>query len=191
MLNQGAWFRASETRVQGLYWCPGLNAGIPLIPKPKDPSHEKTFENHDFTHFNMPDLVFDGKDSKLHKLVYIAYRLMSECITLVMADMIFVNGMVKKGFTYSTVNQRKIYPLFQEMEKKNPNFEDNLEPFIHEILKGSFEYCFYGDTSRWISMMETDVSSQFTDKYDAYFLEDFRWTLHNYKDMASNQEVYA
>ena len=197
-LNQGMMFRAAKTRREKAYWVPGLNAGIPLTPKPNDPTHELTFQFHDFSHFTMPDLVFDGKVSELTKLVYIGYRLMSECITLVLADMIFVNSIFKSGYNYKTANQRKIYPVFQKIEE-NMNIDvtnpKKLEPFIRSILWGSYEHCFYGDSTRWIAMMdklneEEEILQNFGNKYDKYFMEDFRWTKHNFEDMAQTPEVY-
>ena len=192
-INQGAFLKSCATRRQWLYWCPGLNAGIPLTPKPKDPRHELTYQFHDFSHFTIPDLVYDGSDTNLSKVVYITYRLISEAVTLVLADMIFVNSLVKGGFEYKTVNQRRIYPIFQEIEKKNPGFqsEGSLEPLLYRILEGSFHYCFYGDTSIWKSLMENDVTTQFSEKYDSYFMEDFRWTLHNYENMCKNRSSFT
>ena len=199
-VNQGVFFRSDITRRGRLYWNPGLNAGIPFTPKPKDPRHELTFQFHDISHHNIPDLVFDGVISPLHKKVYIAYRLMSEAITLVLADMIFVNSLIRSGFKYETVNQRRIYPVFQEIENANPIEGDQLEPIIRKIIFGSFMYCFFHDTSVWESMTnnrvregmtKTEPLKQFTDKFDAYFMEDFRWTLHNYEDMAKNPDVFT
>lgn len=186
-INQGVFFRSATTRREKIYWCPGLNAGIPLTPKPKDPIHELTYQMHDFSHFNIPDLVFDGVASPLHKKVYITYRLISEAVTLVLADMIFVNSILKSGYDYKTVNQRNIYPIFQEIEKNNKINE----PFIKKLLKGSFEHCFYGKSEIWASMMENkEVLRQFANKYDPYFMEDFKWTLNNYYDMVKNKEVF-
>jgi adenylate kinase len=195
-INQGAFFRSARTRRQKLYWCPGLNAGIPFSPKPKDPKHELTYQMHDFSHFTIPDLVYDGNpygyDEGLVKKVYIAYRLMSEAVTLVLADMIFVNNMIKSGVKYDTVYQRKIYPIFSQVEKKQPNFRDDLEPFIGKLLQGSVNYCFFKDTEIWESMMEnSEPLKQFGGKYDAYFMDDFKWTLHNYEDMKHNKDVFA
>lgn len=209
-MNQGVFFRSDITRRGRLYWIPGLNAGIPFTPKPKDPRHELTFQFHDISHHNIPDLVFDGVISPLHKKVYISYRLMSEAITLVLADMIFVNSLIRSGFKYETVNQRKIYPVFQAIEASNSIEGDQLEPIIHKIIFGSFMYCFFHDTSIWESMMTNNPNSagiechreqerttnteslkQFTSKFDAYFMEDFRWTLHNYEDMAKSPDVFT
>jgi len=38
-------FRSASNRREKNYWFPGLNAGIPLVPK-RDPVHEATFMAH-------------------------------------------------------------------------------------------------------------------------------------------------
>ena len=195
-LNNGMFFRSAKNRRQKLYWCPGLNAGIPFVPKPKDPAHELTFMFHDFSHFAIPDLIFDGIDTPLAQKVYIGYRLMSEAFTLVLGDMLFVHSMIKSGYDYETVSGRKIYPIFTQMvstlfDKSTPQIES-----IKTLLIGSFQYCFYGDTTIWEKFMETGektnkVLAEFSNKYDAYFIEDFRWTNLNWNYMKSNKKEYA
>ncbi|CAM9539250.1 unnamed protein product, partial [Heterosigma akashiwo] len=88
--NNGAFFRAAKNRREANYWLPGLNAGIPYVPK-RDPVHEITFMAHDFGHFFIPDLVFTGHASANARRTYIIYRMMSEATTLVFADMLFVD----------------------------------------------------------------------------------------------------
>jgi hypothetical protein len=92
VVNQGVLFRAAKGRRDGNYWFPGLNGGLPYVPK-SDAVHEATYMFHDVMHQLMPDLVFDGQASLDHKRVYIAYRMMSEAVSLVLADMIFVRGL--------------------------------------------------------------------------------------------------
>jgi hypothetical protein len=41
--NSGLFLRAAATRREFIYWLPGLNAGVPLVPK-ADPVHETTFQ---------------------------------------------------------------------------------------------------------------------------------------------------
>ena len=186
-INQGTFFKACETRRQRLYWFPGLNPGIPLTPKSKDPIHEITFQMHDFGHFCIPDLVPvpDPKiDENLARIVYITYRLMSEAFTLVLADMLFVNCLDEAGHKYETRDQRKIYPIVAEIIKCNPDYQQDLVSFIYKLLKGSYEHCFFGDSSQWASMMEnTEPLHQFAEKYDKYFVADFMWTRFNYDSM--------
>ena len=94
-INQGTFLRSAKSRREKIYWVPGLNAGLPFVPKIKDSMHEITYQFHDICHFNIPDLVYDGLNSDsdlndLYKKVYIAYRLVSEAFTLPLGDMVFV-----------------------------------------------------------------------------------------------------
>ncbi len=194
-LNKGMFFRSAINRRQKLYWCPGLNAGIPFVPKPKDRAHELTFMFHDFSHWAIPDLIFDGVHNSLAQKVYIGYRLMSEAITLVLGDMLFVYSMLNTTYEYQTVQARKIYPVFARLYGKLFDGSRTDEEAIRILLQGSFQYCFYGDLSLWASFMEpgeeTDrVIGEFTGKYDNYFLEDFRWTNMNYNYMKSHAGDY-
>lgn len=194
-LNNGMFFRSAKNRRHKLYWCPGLNAGIPFVPKPKDSAHELTYMFHDFSHFAIPDLVFDGIDNQLNQKVYIGYRLMSEAYTLILGDMLFVYSMIESGFKYETVSGRKIYPIFTQLKSKLFNDSMSQIDSIKTLLYGSFEYCFYGDTKIWKKYMvqceETEkILSEFSNKYDSYFLEDFRWTNSNYNYMKSNKNEY-
>ncbi len=195
-LNNGMFFRSAINRRQKLYWCPGLNAGIPFVPKPKDRAHELTFMFHDFSHFAMPDLVFNGTHTPLIQKVYIGYRLMSEAITLVLGDMLFVYSMLNSSFEYKTVESRKIYPVFVRLYEKLFDGSRTNEEAIRILLQGSYEYCFYGDLTTWSSYMEpgleTDkILSDFSGKYDSYFLEDFRWTNLNYNYMKDYPGQYV
>lgn len=192
--NQGAFFRSSKTRRHN-GWCPGLNMGIPFTEKKKDRIHELAYQFHDFSHFNIPDLVFTGNSSEFHRFVYITYRLMSEALTLVLADMIFVNSVFVNGGDYATYEGRKIYPIFKLMLENNPNYEDNIEEFIKTILYGSVMYCFFGDMSIWEglcgqSKKSLEVLANFKDKYDSYFTADMYWTAINYDNMKKYSEIY-
>ena len=197
--NQGLFMRSASTRRQSIYWCPGLNAGIPFVSKPKDPMHELTFQFHDISHFNIPDLIpdFSDKFMSIHRHVYIVYRLLSESMTLVLADMIFVNSLFESNIQYETVNQRKIYPIFREIIKNNHDEikeRHRLAKLIKKILYGSFRYCFYRDTSIWKEMMGSnsdEILGNFSNKYDNYFIEDFKWTNQNYNDMYKSKDIIS
>jgi hypothetical protein len=76
----------------------------------------------------------------------------------------------------------------QDQERDQPLISETL---AHELILGSFEYCFFGDTSRWSELgASTESIQNFTSKYDAYFMEDFRWTLHNWNDMVANKKIF-
>ena len=115
--NEGLFVRAAINRRQKIYWYPGLNAGIPYTNKPKDRMHEITYMFHDFSHFNVPDLIYTGNNNPINRIVYIIYRLMSEIISLVMSDMLYVDIVLLNGGEYKTKNERNIYPLYTEAKK--------------------------------------------------------------------------
>ena len=107
--NNGAFFRAARTRREVNYWLPGLNAGIPFVAK-RDPIHEITFTAHDFGHFLIPDLVYTGNNSTNGRRAYILYRMLSEAVTMVFADMLFVETLRLSGHEYD-YSKRHIHPL--------------------------------------------------------------------------------
>ena len=102
VFNNGIMFRAPHTKITKLVWYVLLNAGIPFTPKPKDPIHELVYMIHDFGHFLMPDLILNGNNNKLNRTVYVIYRMISEAITIILADMIFVDGIIKSSGIYKT-----------------------------------------------------------------------------------------
>ena len=60
VVDQGVFFRAAKSRRDGNYWFPGLNGGLPYVPK-SDAIHEGTYMFHDVMHHLMPDLVSHRK----------------------------------------------------------------------------------------------------------------------------------
>jgi len=194
-LNNGAFFRSAKNRREKNYWLPGLNAGIPLVPK-KDDIHEITFAVHDLCHFIMPDLIFDGLQNKndfdnrenieyrkQYKQTYVIHRMMSEAITMVFADMIFVNGLKEDGIDYD-FTKRNIYPLYEKVKHNN----------IKDILYANVMYCLQGDDSYYIELFKdkTDLTvlENFKSKYMPFFVEDFKWTDKNFENMKSNTPLF-
>lgn len=174
-----------------------MNFGIPFTPKKNDRIHELAYQFHDFSHFNIPDLVFDGSDSEFHRFVYISYRLMSEALTLVLADMIFVNGIFLNGGNYETYEGRKIYPIFKKMIEQNPDYINKFEEFVHSVLYASFKYCFFGDISFFEKLCglssgddKDDILGNFRNKYDSYFTADMYWTANNYDNIVKFSSTY-
>jgi len=122
-LNLGPFFRAPSNRRENIYWNPGGNGGIPYTPKINkltgipDAIHETTYFVHDLNHhILMPDLVFEGTTDPLERRIQIICRMMSEALTLVAADMLFVDTLVRSGASYD-FEKRKIYPLFTSCRK--------------------------------------------------------------------------
>uniref|UniRef100_A0A0G4I4H2 Uncharacterized protein n=1 Tax=Chromera velia CCMP2878 TaxID=1169474 RepID=A0A0G4I4H2_9ALVE len=144
VLNQGLFFRASENRRQNLYWFPGLNAGIPFTKKPKDPLHELIFFVHDMVHQAIPDLIYTGEADRISRFVYVTHRMLSEATTLVSADMYFADSVLRAGFKYDTIDNRRIYPLFKSM-KSAGSFGD--QKTLQDLLRANARFCLLGDSS--------------------------------------------
>jgi len=187
VLNKGIVFRSANNRRQVNYWSPGLNGGLPLTPK-DDQIHQDTFMAHDIGHFAIPDLIFIGNNSIIHKRVYIAWRMISEATTMVIADMLFVDALVKSNINYD-FNKRKIYPLFKDLniDLTNPNTRIN---YLKELIKANYKYCLTGDDSLYIQMISNETNSlkEFKEKFSSFFVEDYRWTEHNYENMVQRSE---
>ncbi len=192
VLNFGVFFRAARNRRQNNYWNPGLNGGIPLTKK-ADEIHEITFMAHDFGHFAIPDLIYVGRNSVNHRRAYIAWRMISEATTMALADMLFIDSLAKTGVDYN-FNARRIYPLFKDL---NINFlsEDN-EEFVanlKKVIRANYLYCLKGDNKLYLQLLQESGANQenltlFEEKYMPFFVEDFRWTEHNYDNMAKRSE---
>lgn len=180
-LNNGGFFRSAKNRRQRNYWAPGLNAGIPLVPK-KDEIHEITFFVHDLCHFVLPDLIYTGTSTPLLDRVYIIYRMMSEALTLVIADMLFVDALAQDGIEYNFA-KRKIYPLYQAIKEQHPELP------IKELWQANVRYCLLGDDSGYVKLIAPEalpVLEQFKAKYGPFFVEDFKWTQRNLENMQQN-----
>ncbi|CAF1249383.1 unnamed protein product [Rotaria magnacalcarata] len=189
VLNAGIFCRAANNRRQANYWSPGLNGGLPLTVK-GDPIHQDTFLAHDFGHFAIPDLVFIGTDSILHRRAYIAWRMVSEATTMALADMLLVDALVKSGVEYD-FDKRRIYPLFRDLHLTFDDSKtriDNLKRVIH----ANYKYCLMGDDSFYVEMLsagrDTPSLIEFKKKFCPFFVEDFRWTEHNYENMVNRCE---
>jgi adenylate kinase len=184
-LSNGGFFRSSKNRRQKNYWIPGLNAGLPLVPK-KDEIHELTFFIHDLCHFMMPDLVYAGHTDKHSDQVYILYRMMSESITMVMADMYFIDCLNRSDVEYD-FDKRKIYPLYKAIKAKNPTVE------VKDVLYANMKYCLFGDDlfyKNMINVTDYEVLEDFKKKYEPFFIEDFKWTKRNLDNMKSNKSIF-
>jgi adenylate kinase family enzyme len=189
VINSGIYFRSSLNRRMRNYWIPGLNSGLPLTPKTDD-IHETTFLTHDLCHFGMPDLVFTGITSHLHKLVYIAWRMMSEALTMTIADMAFIDTLMKTGINYD-YSKRRIYPLFKdlslELDDRQPvTYFKNLK----KIIFANYQFCLLGNDTVYQEMLnEVGKSNEnliaFSEKFTSFFVNDFKWTSSNYENMCS------
>lgn len=181
-LKNGAFFRASKTRREKNYWFPGLNAGIPLVEK-SDAIHEITFGVHDLFHFVIPDVIFNGVDSKLNKQTYVFSRMMTEAISLVLADGWFIQNLKEAGYDYD-YSKRAIYPLFENLNLNDEAvLRDTIINMVYYVLKGDDKYLF--------NITHDSIAIQnFRLKYDAFFVEDYKWTFINYNNMVHNSSLF-
>lgn len=181
-LKNGAFFRASKTRREKNYWFPGLNAGIPLVEK-SDAIHEITFGVHDLFHFVIPDIIFNGNDFESNKKTYILSRMMSEAISLVLADGWFIQTLKEDSVEYD-YSKRCIYPLFEKLDLNNEDtLKEVITNMVYYVLKGEESYL-YNITS------EKTAIDNFKNKYDAFFVEDYKWTFINYNNMVHNKTLF-
>lgn len=161
----GAWFKASGNRRVKHYWWPGLNAGIPMTPK-KDYVHELTFLTHDLIHWAMPDVIPSSGSERDYRL-YVVTRMMSEAITLVMADMVFIDQALKAGLVYDTL-KRAIHPLYDARVSAKA------------WCKAMSHYAIRGDARELGAIAKSpEALVAFKAKYSRFFEADLRWTAHN------------
>lgn len=160
--NEGIFFKGADTRLEANYWQPGLNAGLPLISK-QDNIHELTFMFHDLGHFLMKDLIFIGnQDTLLTRRTYIIHRMISEAVTIMLADGLFIRTLELNENVKYDYSERKIYPLFRDTglefeppEEQAAHDEGNNDAAasqryisnIRKILKASVDYTVKGEDS--------------------------------------------
>lgn len=170
VINNGVFFRSAKNRIQKNYWLPGLNAGIPFVPK-KDLVHETTFMFHDFMHFLMPDLIIGNSNNKQ---LYIIHRMMSEAFSLVYADMLYVDCLKNNNINYD-YSKRKIYPIYSDSLKNNIS--------LKELLLANAKYVIFGDDTNYKKFVSKDNLKEFKTKYSPFFVEDFKWTNKNWENI--------
>ena len=171
--------RTGNTRPLRNYWLPGLNAGLPSVPK-KDYFHETTFLVHDLCHFIFPDVIYNG-DRQTLKHYHIA-RMASEAITMTFADMWFVD-VIAHNHVYD-YSKRCIYPLFLAIKNNHPD----ITPY--DLAWANTQYAVLGDTSeyeRYISLTSEEWKN-FEGKFSRFFIEDHHWTYHNTQRMLQNSD---
>jgi hypothetical protein len=193
VFNNGIMLRAPHTRVTKLFWFALLNAGIPMTRKEKDPIQELIYTIHDFAHHTDPDLIFNGVNpdaatAKFNEKLYVLHRLASEAYTLPMADGLGVDGLIRSGTEYKTVNDRCIYPLFQDLQLNLIMPND-----FKKIIKASVQYTLTGDYSLFQLLLEGKPQENFAiflNKFEHFFTADHEWTRQNYSAMVSHSEQF-
>ncbi len=202
VLNGGVFFRSATNRRVKHYWCPGLNAGIPLTPK-DDAFHEATYLFHDFCHFLMPDLVFTGEHDAHRRRVYITWRMMSEAVSMTLADMVFVDEVRRHQQRQQQQQQqqqstttmadypfhkRRIYPLFEEYCAAHPvDTALEQEDRLFEVVLANVTFCLTGHAEAFADLPSY---ADFKQKYESFFVGDLRWTHQNYENMVKDRECF-
>lgn len=182
VLADGFLLKSPQTRREGIYWFPGLNSPVPTTPK-GDEIHEITFLYHDLMHQLIKDLVPTGITSDLYKQVYIIYRMSSEAITLVLADMFYIDCLSASHVDYDFTT-RKIYPLFCALDI---NWDENFSQNLKKILQANVAYALLGDDSLYRALLKSEyplaeeILTAYKDKFGRFFIEDYRWTAKNYE----------
>jgi hypothetical protein len=180
VLNNGIFTRSSLNKKQRNYWYPSLNAGLPLVPK-KDQIHEVTFMFHDLMHHLIPDLIMTGNFNNNHKEAYVIHRMLSESFTIVLADMVFIDQLVKEGISYDW-DKRKIYPVYRDM-----NIQTLTIRILKKILWANVNFALLGDYSLLEELTSKNALNDYINKYEKFFIEDYRWTINNFENMSKNK----
>lgn len=194
--NFGTFIRFAENKVQRLYWNPTINAGIPLTEKKdKDPVYELIFLMHDFGHFLLPDLVFTGNNSCLHKKFYVNWRLLGESITVVLNEMILVHclnyaqefhDLLKLGFD----KPYKLYRIFKHIDLTD-------KEMVKKLFKASYRYFCVQDPSGFLDLIDKDknpdwevIWKEFNSRYRPVSIRGREWTEANFDNISSMANDY-
>ena len=146
---------------------------------------------HDFGHFLMKDLIFTGKDSPLHRGVYIISRMISEAITIMMADGVFVNTLAQAKIEYDWTT-RHIYPLFSDTGLDFSD-KDAFVANLKTLTKASVDYTVKGNDNTFRELISKAGNTSenlelYTEKYKPFFISDYEWTAHNYSNMSNRAD---
>ncbi|MBX9685623.1 MAG: hypothetical protein K2X27_02910 [Candidatus Obscuribacterales bacterium] len=189
LTNAGSFFRSADSRRSGNYFLPPLS-GIPRFQKP-DPFHETTFQFHDYCHQAMPDQLYTGISGPAHRHVYVVARLMSEGLSLVLADMLFVNAIKAADFKYD-FSARKINQLFDALDLPGKSRRGQLKT----LLAANIDFANLGDSSGFCRMLrDGEQASQaleaHTSTYKHFFVPDLIWSAENYDDMCKRSAEFS
>jgi hypothetical protein len=190
IINEGVYFKAGTSRPIGNYFSPPFG-GIPLTSKKSD-VEETVFMMHDLNHHNIPDLIFDGEDSIKMRNVYLAWRMMSEAMTLVVADMLYANTLAITDPAHRDKLDSRIYPLFEALDIETPTNENRLQ-IIRRLLWANTQYAVLGDDSEWNKLLKSGCENKliaYKNHFEKFFVGDHVWTAANYKNMAAKKETY-
>jgi hypothetical protein len=184
-VEDGVFYRSARSRRERNYWLPGLNGGVPLVPK-KDDVHELTFQFHDIMHAVMPDLLMAGGDDPAQRRVYILHRMVGEAISLVAADHAFVDTMARSGSAYDFA-RRRIHPLFSSLSA-DVHTDDGFRAIAHANMR----FALLGDDGALRALgADEGALAAYRGKYERFFVEDYAWTDRNHAAMAGEGDLVA
>ena len=187
IINEGVFFKAATCRPVKNYFSPPFG-GIPLTAK-KSQAEETIFMYHDLNHHNIPDLICDFKLPESNhpeiaiqmRNVYCVWRMMSEAMTLVIADMLYADSLVKTDGELRSVVDQRIYPLFESL-----NLIGTREEKIKSLLYANTRYAILGDDSVWRKLLipgKEDKLDAYKNHFEKFFIGDHVWTFKNYNNM--------
>lgn len=181
--ERGLFLKVGNYPVQRAYWNSATNGGLPVFRK-ADPIHEGTFMLHDILHFIPEDPVIGPNPIKPeHKSAYIAHRLMSESITLVLADMVAVADADLESKDYD-IARRRIYPIYKSILQAS-----GVKPDIDKLLAANVYFCFTGEGAGFEALGASEEAIVgYRSKYETIFKDDFLWNLHNFDEMLAERD---
>jgi hypothetical protein len=201
VLNGGLFLKAPGNKRERNFWWPGLNAGLPLTPK-GDAVHEATYAAHDFGHFLVPDLLWTGSPlcvSRLGRRVYLVHRMLSEAVTMVLADMLYAEGLRRQGVAYD-YGKRRIWPLLAAAEAHTGRSllgaaGDALDcGLLHDLIAANAAFALCGDAAPYEALVGAagaPALDAYKAKYAPFFVADYAWTAANVAHMAARAASFG
>lgn len=191
LLDEGTLFKAGTNRAVNNYFSPPFG-GIPLTAK-KTFVEETVFMFHDLGHHNIPDLIPTGNFSIEHRHVYTAWRMMSEAMTMCLADMFYANTLERTNAEWVKSLDSRIYPLFKATQLDAAVTPENRDEIITKVLRANVYYAVLGDDSKWRELLKEGGESKleaYKNHFGKFFIGDHVWTHANFSNMAKHSEYY-
>lgn len=198
-LDSGAYLRFPFNRRHANYFLTPV-AGLPATPK-DDFLHELTFFSHDIGHLVIQELLFVGRDSYADRSAFVCVRMLSEAMTMVLADMFLVDAIVASkragGFASRVIpddydfKKRRIYPLFQATGLKlaeAATTEERLANLL-VLMQANANCLMKGDDTLFTDLItknggDLGALARHKEKYAAFFASDYTWACSNFDLLA-------
>lgn len=205
-LEGGAYLRYAFNRRHSNYFLTPV-AGLPATPK-DDFIHEFVFQTHDIGHLVIQELLFTGNDSFAHRSAMVAVRMLSECMTMVLADMFVVDALLlaKRREPTSAAaraipdnydwTKRRIYPLFLAtgLRLAEAASADERNANLLTLMQANADLLLKSDESKFVALIERNGGARstldaFKRKYEPFFVSDFKWCLKNYDVLRATSDA--